>query len=392
MSLSSDKQPVLPRNALITPSVSPPPSLRLASPKLRRKSTSRPPPNKRARTSEPPSSPDPSGSHTPTDTSTTSPVVNPTRDEAWRASSQRLLSVWSQLAERYNVPLDQDDIVDLRTVKLVKDRGITRRLKKGYRIGYFGDPTPDDADASSEDDRDGEDEIDSLPRPEPKVPIKLEMEKTNRVLPPFTEMNPADADDLKAFLEEEEQRRAIGGVDDDPDEDEVAENVATDFEDFVELGTDEEDEHSDWVTERVVRVDSRRTPIRRTPAPRPYATAPNSWPSDVSVRSIATANTSATDTFAKSKYHRPDNTFSSIFTRHTFVAPKIIVTSATCSSAIFLSFPTQSQYFKYIRRGRGRYLRAPFVPFQDCYTTASVPKHTVANSTFIFSQQQHARA
>lgn len=240
--LDKGKQPLQPAHPLNTPSATPPPP---APP--RRKSTSRPPPPKRARTDSAPSTPGPSR---PPSAAAGAPDVaaalDPGRDEAWRASSRRLLDVWAQLAEKYNTPLDQDDIIDLRAVKLVKDRGVTRRLKKVYEIGHFGSPARDDVDGSSEDGNDPEEEFDAFPRPEPKVPIKLEMEKTNRVLPPFTEMNPTDADDLKAFLEEEERRRALGGIDDG--EDEVVEE-------------DEDEDGSDWVTDDT--PEPLRRPLRR---------------------------------------------------------------------------------------------------------------------------------
>src|SRR6202040_3425878 len=46
--------------------------------------------------------------------------------EARRASSFRILNFWSHLAERYSRPLAEDDIVDLRNIRLIKDRNIMR--------------------------------------------------------------------------------------------------------------------------------------------------------------------------------------------------------------------------------------------------------------------------
>src|ERR1700733_13309832 len=46
--------------------------------------------------------------------------------DARRASSFRVLNVWSQLAERYSRPLAEDDIVDLRTCDFIKDRNVIR--------------------------------------------------------------------------------------------------------------------------------------------------------------------------------------------------------------------------------------------------------------------------
>lgn len=206
------KELVVVNNALITPSVSPPPSA-----VGRTKSSSRPPPKRPRINSLNPAGPS-------SRTSSSSKPIDPSRDEAWRASSKRLIDVWDSLAERYNVPLDQDDIIDLRTVELVKDRGIVRSLKKGFDIGVFGAPEHEegDAGASSEDgaftevdERDEEvDEIDSFAQ-EPVVPVKIELEKANRHVPPFRAGNPDDANDLKEFLEAEERRRARDGEDED---------------------------------------------------------------------------------------------------------------------------------------------------------------------------------
>ncbi|KAI0801878.1 hypothetical protein BC629DRAFT_1591549 [Irpex lacteus] len=207
------KEFVVVNNALITPSVSPPPSA-----VGRAKSSSRPPPKRPRINSLNSAGPSSRAS------SSSSKPIDPSRDEAWRASSKRLIDVWDSLAERYNVPLDQDDIIDLRTVELVKDRGIVRSLKKGFDIGVFGAPEHEegDAGASSEDgaftevdERDEEvDEIDSFAQ-EPVVPVKIELEKANRHVPPFRAGNPDDANDLKEFLEAEERRRARDGEDED---------------------------------------------------------------------------------------------------------------------------------------------------------------------------------
>lgn len=220
------KERIVPRTALITPSASPP-APRASSSAARTKSVSRPPPSKRARVYSSSSSPQPS--NRASSSSSRAEPVDPTRDEAWRASSKRLLDVWSSLAERYNVPLDQDDIIDLRTVELVKDRGVVRRAKSTFDIGYFGDPRVDENDGEpsqgaeveevqeDEEEEEGDDEIDAFAS-EPSVPVKIEMEKLKRHVPPFRAADPDDASDLREFLEEERRRREMEGEDADRDE------------------------------------------------------------------------------------------------------------------------------------------------------------------------------
>ncbi|PSR74809.1 hypothetical protein PHLCEN_2v9523 [Hermanssonia centrifuga] len=221
-SLSAKAQEPVTGLALITPSASPP--IARTPQALRRTSTSRPPPSKRQRVGSTHSVLLPPSSKSAASSSVIQPI-DPSRDEAWRASSQRLWSVWDSLADRYNVPLDEDDIIDLRSQKIIRDRGITRSHKRTFEIGYFADPADPAAseeDATSEDDgaqteAEDRDELDLL-TPQPKIPIKLEMEKMNRYVPPFSTTNPADAEDLKEFLQAERERKELGGDDDDEDE------------------------------------------------------------------------------------------------------------------------------------------------------------------------------
>lgn len=176
--------------------------------------------------------------------------MDPTRDEAWRASSKRLLDVWSSLAERYNIPLDQDDIIDLRTVKLVKDRGVVRRARSTFEIGYFGDPQTDESERERSKEGRGteeveeteeDDEIDALTS-EPSVPVKIEMEKVKRHVPPFRAGDPDDASDLKAFLEEERRRKQKEGeyVDDEDEDDDDDDDDEANVIDALYLISDED--------------------------------------------------------------------------------------------------------------------------------------------------------
>ncbi|KAI0345804.1 hypothetical protein BDW22DRAFT_1353403 [Trametopsis cervina] len=229
--------PLARQPALITPSASPP-ARSWSQVKSR-------PPTKRPRVDSRNSSPQ--RSHRASSSSSRQEEIDPNRDEAWRASSKRLLDVWESLAERYNVPLDQDDIIDLSTDELVKDRGILRGLKKSYAFGYLGDPQQDAVEeyASSEDgvhtdadERDEEvDEIDSFAQ-EPVVPVKIEMEKLKRHVPPFAVGDPDDASDLKEFLEQERKIREKAWEYEAEAEEEVE---GTDLNGVIDLVSDEED-------------------------------------------------------------------------------------------------------------------------------------------------------
>lgn len=67
------------------------------------------------------------------------------------ASIQRLQERWSKLAERYSRALDEDDIIDLRENKLVKDRGVVRAQLRETRFGHL---FPFDNDDNEDDDDD----------------------------------------------------------------------------------------------------------------------------------------------------------------------------------------------------------------------------------------------
>ncbi|TBU28589.1 hypothetical protein BD311DRAFT_317968 [Dichomitus squalens] len=201
------------RPPLITPSASPPVS-RVWQPK------DKPPPSKRPRLSSTPSS--------------SSSVRPPSSSSGWSdlrlESSSRLFQFWDQLAGRYNKPLDEDDIVDLRELKIIKDRGITRSAATSYSIGSLLLPEADPEDTRSEDaeteatgdaEGDGEeesaDELDLISPP--AVPVKLEYYKTWYV-PPADETNPEDAEAFREFEEAEKKRRELFGDDDNEEEEE----------------------------------------------------------------------------------------------------------------------------------------------------------------------------
>ncbi|KAG9011855.1 hypothetical protein FRB90_006973, partial [Tulasnella sp. 427] len=55
--------------------------------------------------------------------------------EARRASVARVLSIWESLEQRYARAMDDDDIVDLRSGKLVQDRGVLKARSKPLQYG-----------------------------------------------------------------------------------------------------------------------------------------------------------------------------------------------------------------------------------------------------------------
>lgn len=131
------------------------------------------------------------------------------------ASKCRLLDVWSTLAERYTRRLDEDDIVDIRTGEITHDRGFFRNSRKvdfgAITAPVTGDVTTDeDTGEEEEEDEYGVDELDAFAdatTPE----IKNEIGLRARPVPPLTTLEPADAEDLRAFLEAEQRRKQLCG-------------------------------------------------------------------------------------------------------------------------------------------------------------------------------------
>ncbi|OSD07239.1 hypothetical protein PYCCODRAFT_1422035 [Trametes coccinea BRFM310] len=192
--------PPPPRPALITPSLSPPGS------RILHRIPDRPPPPKRARTSA-----------TPSSSASTS-----------YSSEQHtsLFAFWDQLAERYNKSLDEDDIVDLRELKFLKDRGVTRSAPQVYEIGCFtgageGSSEATEGEESEGDEgvpeEDGSDELDLLG--------SLQRYKDRHVPPPDA-TNPEDAEAFREFEEAERRRRELFGDEEEEDPADAHEGVA----------------------------------------------------------------------------------------------------------------------------------------------------------------------
>jgi Centromere protein Scm3 len=162
---------------------------------------------------------------------------------ARRESSIRVLDVWSQLAERYTRRLDEDDIVDLASASLVKDRGVLRRSSQ-YDLGCFAEGNNLSTTGGSEGAADVDDDFDELDAFAIEADIPDEMEKQlSRTIPPVQMMDPADEEDLSEFLEAERKRKMLCGDEDDHSDDDP--EYAEESEGDEDLEEELADEHVD---------------------------------------------------------------------------------------------------------------------------------------------------
>ena len=137
----------------------------------------------------------------------------------------RVLNIWSALAERYNRRLDEDDIVNIRTGEVIKDRGVLNELPKRYNFGDLADNDDDPAintDPGSEgvdnlagdEDEDDEDEDDAEEPDAFPSSDGLVAPQISRLAPLRPATSSSDADDLREFLKAEAIRRELDGGDD----------------------------------------------------------------------------------------------------------------------------------------------------------------------------------
>lgn len=180
--------------------------------------------------------------------SSTSLPSTPTRDrdsvdfyQARFESTMRLRDAWAQLAQRYARPLEDDDIIDLREARILKDRGVVRGLNAQVNFGDIsildepGNYASSEAGGAHSEDEDDFDEIDSISRVA-RVPNRLEAQL--RRVKPLRGLDSEDEDDLEGFLEAERRtREEFGPVDEEVDEDFS--------EDLAQLQDDVEDESGD---------------------------------------------------------------------------------------------------------------------------------------------------
>jgi hypothetical protein len=143
-------------------------------------------------------------------------------------STMRLKDAWAQLAQRYARPLDEDDIIDLRSEKILKDRGVVRNLGAQLNFGggnvslldELGNDASSEAGGAPSEDEDEEDEIDAFAH-SPRAPrVQNRFEAQLRRVKPLHDADSEDEDDLRDFLEAERRtREEFGPVDDDFGED-----------------------------------------------------------------------------------------------------------------------------------------------------------------------------
>lgn len=153
----------------------------------------------------------------------------------------RLKDAWEQLAQRYARSVDEDDIIDLRDVELIKDRGVVRNLNGQVNFGDIflpdepGNDANSDAGGAHSEDEDDFDEIDALShgaRAQHGLEVQL------RRVKPLRDLDSEDEDDLRDFLDAERRtREEFGPVDEDFSED------------LAGLQDDGEDESGDLVDE-----------------------------------------------------------------------------------------------------------------------------------------------
>jgi Centromere protein Scm3 len=136
------------------------------------------------------------------------------------------LSVWSTLEDKYTRSLDEDDIVDLRSGGFYRDRGVLNDKAGTWDFGCFADPK--EADLADEGD-DEEDDIGGW-----GLNSELDHQFSPVHIPPVRELDPEDAEDLRAFLAAEHTRKALNGVDDDSSGDEAGLNKGGDDYDHAD--------------------------------------------------------------------------------------------------------------------------------------------------------------
>ncbi|KAG5639444.1 hypothetical protein H0H81_002315 [Sphagnurus paluster] len=218
--MDKSKTPQLPdpKLALITPSASPPHTRPFFPQPYRIPDQASP--TKRPRLSSAPRQLKPPVSASSSSTSVDVVDFQKAREE----STMRLLDVWAGLAERYSRALDEDDIIDITTGNVVKDRGVIRGPQT-WNEGAFTEATQDEDEEEEEEDEVDEDEVDELDTL--ANPGLSSQEAEGRRVPPVREMDPYDARDLKEFLEAEQRRREIYGSEVDDTDGSVVEDAYT---------------------------------------------------------------------------------------------------------------------------------------------------------------------
>ena len=217
-------------------------------------------------------------------------------------SSVRLLSTWEDIVNRYkDVPAEEDDEIDLRTGKLIRDRGKLKNMTGTRRFGFFVGALhgEDDVEESSEEEPDSDDaQIDDNDnRAQPTSRSRA----TSRAGSPAGSRAPTagptegsffaprrqvemDPKDLETFLQE--NRRLMGDFVDEDDDFEGIDEVTvydgetdresvygrTDVEDFDSSDDDSSDSSDASGSDLAMDVDG--TEASRFLGPEPASRAP----------------------------------------------------------------------------------------------------------------------
>lgn len=169
-----------------------------------------------------------------------------------RAAVTRLSNAWSQLAKRYIRNLDEDDIIDLRSIDIVEDRGSIRALVPDAHVSsvWAGElpsaDTSSDAGGAQTEVEDELDELDAFAGAAEDGGDYLPIVKSFVGVPPMRPGDPMDDHDLREFLEAEKANQVKAGRIDDEYSDSQADNeqpVRTQHED------DEESAEEDYSSE-----------------------------------------------------------------------------------------------------------------------------------------------
>ncbi|KAH9480531.1 hypothetical protein JR316_0007131 [Psilocybe cubensis] len=159
---------------------------------------------------------------TPSDASSyASRTINPEDVQKERAASKmRLFDVWSSLAERYTVPVEEDDIINIQTGEITRDNGYLRRSKKlEFGSIALGDVPAEDYDSPEEEEDEYDiDELDAFADDASEISYQdmeghPDDEHIERDVPPSTILTAADAEDLREFMNAERLRRELCGSD-----------------------------------------------------------------------------------------------------------------------------------------------------------------------------------
>lgn len=172
-------------------------------------------------------------------------------DAARRAVSNRILSIWSSLEQKYACRLDEDDIVDLRTGSIVKDRGVLSSSNAVFDFGCFSEHDNKADDIDNEGTENEEDELGGW-----GSDLELDQQFSEVCRPVRVRLDPADADDLEEFLVAERLRKQglaaqslLGEEEQDDNNDEGEEEKKKEEEEEEEEDEEDEEEEEEVVEE-----------------------------------------------------------------------------------------------------------------------------------------------